>query len=126
MMMKQRTARLTVLLLLAALVVPSIGPLVDHHFAERQPGHRHYASASQSHTHSYQDVYHQHSPGSDVNALALVNFDTGPVGVTIADLPTEFLYSFEPTSYFHLPPAPYTRARVSYIPPPDVPPRDLL
>ncbi|MGH2543740.1 MAG: hypothetical protein ACRDIB_13130 [Ardenticatenaceae bacterium] len=126
--MKQRAIRLSAILLLATLILPSVGPLLDHHFAERQPGHRHAASVVQPHKHSYEDDYHHHAPGYNGDAPILVNYDSSVTAVPIvfaADLIEAFAL-YQPTSYFNLPPAPAERARVRYIPPPVAPPRELL
>lgn len=44
------------LLSTAALLLPSLGPLLDHHFAERQPGHQHWyaGAAAPPHFHDFQ------------------------------------------------------------------------
>ena len=45
---------------LAALFLPLLGPLMDHHFAERQPGHAHIYldGAAHEHLHSYETYDH--------------------------------------------------------------------
>ena len=48
------------LLMVAALALSVLGPMLDHHFAERHPGHLHLGSAGPNHSHSYQDN-HSHS-----------------------------------------------------------------
>ena len=54
---------LTALALLTALLTPLLGPLVDHHFAERQPGHLHIylAGVPVQHLHDH-EAYHTHDP----------------------------------------------------------------
>lgn len=52
---------------LVALLAPSFGPLIDHHFAERDPNHFHiYLGSHQSHHVHYYDAPHVHHP-SDVS-----------------------------------------------------------
>ncbi|MBM3943269.1 MAG: hypothetical protein FJ316_10175 [SAR202 cluster bacterium] len=53
------------LLALAALLLPVLGPVVDHHFAEREPGHVHIyvGPALPTHLHPYEQSHgHQHDP----------------------------------------------------------------
>lgn len=128
--MKQRAIRLSVLVLLAALALPSVGPLFDHHFAERQPGHVHVAGATRPHTHSYEDAYHHHHgyAGYNGDAPIVVNYDNSLAViqvVTSVDLVKSFLL-FEPTSYFNLPPAREARPDSIGAAPPDIPPRAFL
>lgn len=49
-------------LVVGALVLPIVGPLLDHHYAERVPGHLHIAGVSGAHTHPY-EVNHRHARG---------------------------------------------------------------
>ena len=48
-------------LVTGALLLPAVGPLLDHHYAERVPGHLHFyfAGVSADHTHPY-EVAHRH------------------------------------------------------------------
>lgn len=50
------------LLVVSALALSALGPMLDHHFAERHPGHLHLylGSAGPDHSHSYQDN-HSHN-----------------------------------------------------------------
>ena len=52
---------MTALALLSALLLPLLGPLADHHFAERQPGHLHIymAGVPIQHLHDHQ-AFHSH------------------------------------------------------------------
>jgi hypothetical protein len=54
--------RLAVLLALFALCLASLGPVLDHHFAERQPGHTHLYLGAQvpGHLHPYQQAHTHH------------------------------------------------------------------
>lgn len=125
------------LLLLISLALPSIGPLIDHHFAERQPGHKHLASLSY-HTHAA-DGRHFHpstleGPGSSDpidggQPVMVYNFDSGPAVSVLAfndDLAVRSIIDYEPASIVTFPP----RAKVSMTgrstAPPDQPPRRIL
>lgn len=47
------------LLAVAALLLPSLGPLLDHHFAERHPGHTHWyrGAAGPEHSHPFEQFH---------------------------------------------------------------------
>ena len=47
------------LLAVGVLMLPSLGPLLDHHFAERQPGHTHWyrGAAGAEHSHPFEDFH---------------------------------------------------------------------
>ena len=48
-------------LVTGALLLPAVGPLLDHHYAERVPGHLHlYLAGVSAHTHPY-EVDHRHA-----------------------------------------------------------------
>ena len=49
-------------LVTGALLLPAVGPLLDHHYAERVPGHLHLAGVSAAHAHPY-EVDHRHAYG---------------------------------------------------------------
>ena len=57
----------TALALLTALLVPLLGPLVDHHFAERQPGHLHLylTGLPIQHLHHHEAVHSHDAPIAD-------------------------------------------------------------
>lgn len=63
---------ITALALLAALLVPLLGPLADHHFAERQPGHVHiYVSGVPvQHLHDHEALHSHTNP-----AMVLAPFE---------------------------------------------------
>ena len=56
---REAAVHLLCLLLVLAIALVSLGPLVDHHFAERHPGHQHYymGSADLSHSHDYENSH---------------------------------------------------------------------
>lgn len=55
----EAAVQLLCLLLVLAIALLSLGPMLDHHFAERHPGHRHFylGSADSSHPHGYQESH---------------------------------------------------------------------
>ncbi len=67
----------TALTLLAALLLPPLGPLADHHFAERQPGHLHIylAGVPIQHLHDH-EAFHPHA-STNVGPVEVEN--SGPV-----------------------------------------------
>ena len=67
----------TALALLTALLLPLLGPLADHHFAERQPGHLHIylAGVPIQHLHDH-EAFHPHG-STNVDLFEVEN--TGPV-----------------------------------------------
>ena len=84
------------LLMVAALALSSLGLMLDHHFAERHPGHRHLylGTALPDHSHSYQSshshygvwMYVPADAGSPTDGIAIVmpNDGSGHVAVDIA------------------------------------------
>ena len=61
----------TVLALLTTLLVPLLGPLVDHHFAERQPGHLHVylTGIPTQHLHHHEASHSHDAPVSDPSGI---------------------------------------------------------
>ena len=57
----------TALALLTALLLPLLGPLADHHFAERQPGHLHVypAGVPIQHLHDHEAFHSHEAPNAD-------------------------------------------------------------
>ncbi len=108
--MRFSTAQLSALLLLIALALPSLGPLVDHHYAEHQVGHRHLTVVrSSDHSHAYQNL-HSHTPDAAAatqgQPIVLYNFDTGPAVPSVAivdDVDMQSFLLFQPSSEFPLP-----------------------
>lgn len=84
------------LLMVAALTLSSLGPMLDHHFAERHPGHNHLylGTALPDHSHSYQSshshygawMYVPADAGSPTGGIAIVmpNDGWGHVAADIA------------------------------------------
>ena len=131
--MNLATARFAVLLLLVALATPFVGPLVDHHFAERQPGHIHLSAAGyQAHTHGQRHSHVHTRPEAGDNggpALALYDFEvTPPIPAVVAgrDMAMQSFLHFKPESLFVIPALSSTPARNHYPPPLDKPPELFL
>ena len=77
----ERLLSLGAILLLVALITPMLGMSLDHHFADRIPGHGHVSSdQSSGHAHDFRLV-HRH--GHDVTAGAAAASDQS--GPTIAE-----------------------------------------
>ncbi|MBM3948258.1 MAG: hypothetical protein FJ312_03270 [SAR202 cluster bacterium] len=113
----------------AVLLLPAFGPLLDHHFAERMPNHRHLNDAV-AHTHGIERVHSHSHDGTQTpqdendKAVPLVNAD-GAVGASIV-LVQDLLagsFDFEP-SYGLL--RSFGRSEAvtqTYTPPPKTPPK---
>ena len=119
-------ARLCPIALGALLVLlPSMGPLIDHHFAERQPYHSH-LGADRGHEHDYR-YFHAHGADFDSEANpALYNLDTSLAGFTTATLSESDLSRqtlIEPTSLIGIHSASDAALRSIYPDPPYKPPR---
>ena len=83
--------RIWPLLLVAVMVaLPAFGPLLDHHFAERQPYHAH-VGADSSHKHDYRAAHaHPNDPANPAtganDALALYSFEVSSPVASVAIL----------------------------------------
>ena len=68
------------LILVVAIALMSLGPMLDHHFAERHPGHQHVflGAADSSHSHTF-DKSHAHY-GSWMYGPAPSSFSSSPSG----------------------------------------------
>jgi hypothetical protein len=127
------SAKVWIVLLALALVLPSIGPLMDHHFAELQPDHRH-LGPPRHHTHAYshQHGHSQSTSGETVDAAgagAVYNHDSGPpavVVVTGSDMAIQSFLRYEPTSEFTWPPPSFAQANQTFTAPPEKPPQQAL
>ena len=113
---------------LAALVVflPSLGPMYDHHFAERQPYHAH-VGAPVDHEHGYRHI-HAHDPERSPDwTPALYDLDTSPALLTIIlSSDSELSGGFMPDtdSALRILGLEPDALRSAYLSPPDRPPRD--
>jgi hypothetical protein len=127
--MNRILANIWVLVLVMALALPSIGPLIDHHFAERNPTH-HHVSVAQDHAHAYGSSHaHVATESAPDDATALYNHDSGLATVAplmIDDAALRVSQGFEASSIFDIP----LIARVSradhIIAPPDRPPQPVI
>ena len=90
---------------LAAMLAPFVWPLFDHHFAERQPEHKHVGVAA---THMHGDVEHTHGNGGgsdNASPVALYFFDggiNGPITVAGSCAVSQSFFLFEPSSLLTL------------------------
>ncbi len=120
------------MLLVASLVLPMAGPLLDHHFAERQLGHKHLGSAI-FHRHSNDaDYSHYHGPGpadaSGGRPITVYSYDGGPSvsALSVADQVSGIsTLDFEPSSLFPLPGPPARTTMGRSTAPPHGPPRPI-
>jgi|TARA_B100002003_G_scaffold71661_1_gene66749 hypothetical protein len=124
--MKSKFALLWPLLLAVAVIFPAFGPAIDHHFAERDPAHRH-VGAAPSHDHDFARQ-HGHNADSTGNPTAVLSLDGGaasPAAVVLDDTHLAHSLKFEPSSVWSL----MTWDRISfqdhYSSPPKRPPQPL-
>ena len=115
-------------ILVMALALPSIGPMLDHHFAERNPTHRH-VSVALDHAHGYGSSHPHVATETPDGSTALYNHDSGLVtlvSLMIDDAALRASECFEPSSIFNIP----LIARVSraghFTAPPDRPPQPVI
>ena len=114
--------------LLLAVVLPSFGPLADHHFAERQAVHQHLGpSWSNPHFHDYRQAHHHHGPDAwrdDDAPAALYSFESGLAPYLAVDGAASLLSALHPELAGLVVPAPHRGlTRSSYPAPPKPPPR---
>ena len=114
---------------LAALVValPSLGPLFDHHFAERMPYHAH-VGVPNDHEHGYRHLHSHDAERSPDWSPALYKLDTSPTILAIvlsADSETDGLRP-DTDSALRVPGPESDTLRSAYLSPPDRPPRNGL
>lgn len=129
--MHRLVAYFPTILLLIGLALPYAGPLVDHHFADRQPGHKHLFPVI-SHLHAIDSPHDHLSGGTDGSAgseaTTFYNFDTvfAASAETLRDA-TDLLSAvqYEPTSIFMLPPPHVATLMGQSVSPPARPPRLL-
>lgn len=114
---------------LAALVValPSLGPLFDHHFAERMPYHAH-VGVPNDHEHGYRHLHSHDAERSPDWIPALYKLDTSPTVLTIVLSSDSELGGFIPDtdSALRIPGPEFNALKSAYISPPDRPPRNGL
>ena len=117
-----------VCLALVIVLLPSLGPLLDHHFAERQPYHAHLAADS-GHEHNYQ-AFHSHPFGQIAESNpALPNLQISSAGAPMAILTEPDLIGrlmIGAGAVFAIPGAADSVLRSAYVPPPDKPLRNPI
>jgi hypothetical protein len=127
--MNRILASIWTVILVMAIAVSSIGPLVDHHFAERNPTH-HHVSITLEHTHGYGASHaHVETESASNDATALYNYDSGlasAVPLRIDDAALRASERFDPSSAFTIPL--FVRiSRADHIPAPlDRPPQAVI
>ena len=129
--MRLNLMRIWVAELRVAVALPALGPLLDHHFAERQPGHLH-VGPLYYHTHTYDSQhghYHVTSRSMTGQPSALYNYESGPtavVAVVITNMAMQSFECVEPSSVF-LPPSPVQiPVKHNHTAPSEKPPRYFL
>ena len=124
------TSPLLMIVTLLALALPSFGPLLDHHFAERQPNHGHLSAAHvHTHDHIYGSThghvhYHEGTRSEDAQTAAIYNYDGAPAstGVVVLQEAESESRLFEPGSIFQLPHFDDLTASLALSVPPTPPP----
>jgi hypothetical protein len=117
------------LFFVAAIMAPSYGPLIDHHFAERSVFHNHLAVVG-PHLHAFLDIHFHPMPTADVPYLATVvpgedGLPTPPSGVGHSD-DLALLSRLQPPVGLDQPVASLARTERADPTPPLRPPRPFL
>jgi hypothetical protein len=117
------------LFFVATIMAPVYGPLVDHHFAERDVFHNHIAVAG-PHLHAFLDIHSHPMPRADVPDLATAvsgedGVQTGPIGVEHSD-DLALLSRLQPPVGLDQPVASLARTERADPTPPLRPPRPFL
>ncbi len=112
---------------LVALLLP-LGPMFDHHFAERLPYHAH-IGAPGGHEHGYRHLHAHDAERPPDWSPALYNLDTSPTVLTLvlltaADLDGGLIPN--PESALRIPQMEHAPLRSAYLPPPYRPPINSL
>ncbi len=106
-------------------VLPFMGPAIDHHFAERQPYHAHFL-ADEGHEHNYSSL---HLHGGDQTAdggIALYSFEVvsaGPSMAMLADSELESRLTPDPDAVLTLRAPEFAVLRSASVSPLERPPR---
>ena len=105
--------------------LPFLGPVVDHHFAERQPYHAHFG-ADAGHDHDYASL-HSHQPDQTPGGgIALYSFEVssaGPSVVMMADAELESRLAPDPDAVLTLRAPEFAALRSASVSPLERPPR---
>ena len=130
--LRRYTSGIVATLFAVAMLFPAAGPIIDHHFAERQPGHLHLGAAfPDTHIHAFSSEYHHDVVPRDVTSrtTAIYRHDSATVAATaiaVADATLASMLSFEPSSLFVFPTnAERIAAQQFYAPPGQPPPFPL-
>ena len=77
--LRQMAARLLAVTVVAALALSSLGPMIDHHFVERHPGHVHlfFGPSDPGHSHDFNSA-HIHDPTGMYGPVPGLLDHTGP------------------------------------------------
>ena len=67
------------------MVLPFLGPVIDHHFAERQPYHAHFG-ADAGHDHDYSSLHVHSDDQTAESGIALYSFEVSSAGPSVAML----------------------------------------
>ena len=105
--------------------LPFMGPVVDHHFAERQPYHAHFG-ADEGHDHNYASL-HVHSEDQTADGgIALYSFESvsaGPSMAMLADAELESRLTPDPDAVLTLRAPEFATPRSASVSPLERPPR---
>lgn len=112
---------------LAVLMValPFVGPVVDHHFAERQPYHAHFV-ADVGHDHDYASLHLHGGDQTAESGIALYSFEVfsaGPYMAMLADSELESRLTPDPDAVLTLRAPEFAALRSESVSPLDRPPR---
>ncbi len=123
-MMNRIFARLWMFALAAlAAFLPPLGPLFDHHFAERMPYHAH-VGATSDHEHGYRHIHSHDSPDWNPALYELVAASVILIAALSPD--SDATPDSDSDSALRIP-GPESDVLISaYISPPDIPPRKPL
>ena len=135
--LRQLALQSLAVLVAATLALSSLGPLLDHHFAERHPGHSHlfFGTAGMVHSHDFQRSHDHHGSwmygpvlgkgGIDRVAFLMPNdgIGYGSVDLTVpVVVPALFLRGDDDVGILGTPTDPYAMLSGQTVPPPERPP----
>ena len=106
-------------------VLPFLGPVIDHHFAERQPYHAHFGADS-GHDHDYTSLHVHGGDQSAESGIALYSFEVfsaGPSMAMLADAELESRLAPDPDAVLALRAPVFSALRSASVSPLERPPR---
>ena len=132
--LKRMAVQSVAVLSIFLLLLPALGPQLDHHFAERRPDHSHVflGSPSPEHSHPFEEgghhAHHQHplqpQPGGTVYLTSDEGMGQAFAGVASSMVQESVRFSAPDGGVFLLGPPRRTAAmRGAFVGPPDNPPR---